>query len=322
MENPDPTHAIPATMSVMHPIIRAALDAGRGATTGSTLLRRGATRRDIERAVGAGELVRVRRNALVDGHRWREAKPWERHELRARAVVAALGGETPPALSHQSALAVRGVTLHGVDDRVHVACVGKGRGRTDAGLASHRPVAADLTVEHEGVLIVQPAVACLQVAIQFGGEAGLVSADDALRRQIISHDELDAAMTALRPGRWSREPARMLDLVDARSESAAESRTRWALRTLGFRMPTPQVVIHDADGDVVARVDFLYEDLKLIIEVDGMGKYATVEDLRAEKLREDRLRALGYHFVRLTWADLDDLRVLSAKVLRGVSLAA
>ena len=30
------------------------------------------------------------------------------------------------------------------------------------------------------------------------------------------------------------------------------------------------------------------------------------EILRQEKLREDRLRALGYEVVRLTWADLDD----------------
>lgn len=322
MDEPNPAPTIPDTMCDMHPIIRATLDGGRDITTGSTLLKRGASRRDIERAVGAGELVRVRRNALVDGRRWGEAKPWERHELRARAVLAALGGEPPLALTHHSALAVRGVTLHGVDDRVHVARVGEGRGRTDGGLASHRPVDATLTAEHEGVLTVLPAVACLQVATQFGGEAGLVSADDALRRRVVSRDDLDVAMTAMQPGRWSREPAKMLELADARIESAAESRTRWALRTLGFRMPTPQVAIHDAGGEFVARVDFLYEDIKLVIEVDGLGKYGTSAALHAEKLREDRLRALGYHVVRLTWADLGDLQVVRGKVLRGVSLAA
>lgn len=309
-------------MAAMHPIIRATVDGGRGATTGSKLLARGATRRDIERAVGAGDLVRVRRNALVDGHRWREAKPWERHELRARAVAGALGGEPPLALTHHSALAVWGIALYGVDERVHVARIGDGRGRTDAGLASHRPMAESLTVVREGLLTVRPAVACLQVATQFGGEAALVSADDALRREIVSREDLDDAMARVRPGRWSREPAKMLDLADPRIESAAESRARWAMRTLGFRMPTPQVVIHNDDGEFVARVDFLYEDMKLIIEVDGMTKYASPADLRAEKLREDRLRAMGYQFVRLTWADLGDLGVVSEKILRGVSLAA
>lgn len=306
----------------MHPIIRAVLDAGHGVTSGSRLLRRGATRRDVERAVGAGDVVRVRRNALVEGQLWREAAPWARHGLRARAVMAGMGGERTLALTHHSALAVRGIAVHGVDDRVHVARVGGGRGRTDSGLASHRPLGEDLTAEHDGVLTALPAVACLQVAAQFGGESALVSADDALHRGVLGREDLDAAMATLRPGRWSREPAKMLELADGRVESAAESRVRWALRTLGFRLPTPQVEIRDEKGRFVARVDFLYEDLGLAIEVDGMGKYDDIADVRAEKVREDRLRELGYRVVRLTWADLDDLQVVRRKVLRGVALAA
>lgn len=72
----------------------------------------------------------------------------------------------------------------------------------------------------------------------------------------------------------------------------------------------------------MARVDFLYEDMKLVIEVDGRKKYEKAQDVWDEKLREDRLRALGYVIVRLTWADLDDLAVVRGKVLRGVALAA
>ena len=306
----------------MHPIIRAALDAGRGTATGSDLLRRGASRRDVERAVGAGDLVRVRRNALVDGERWRETKPWHRHDLRARAVARALGNEPPLVLTHHSALAVRGIEVHGVDDRVHVARIGSGRGRTDTGLASHRPLDASLTATHQGLLTVTPAVACVQVASHFGGEAGLVSADHALHQEEMTRADLDGAMAALEPWRWSREPAKMLALADGSAESGAESRTRWALRTLGLRLPTPQVEIFDSRGDFVARVDFLYEDMKLVIEVDGRKKYEKAQDVWDEKLREDRLRALGYVIVRLTWADLDDLAVVRGKVLRGVALAA
>lgn len=306
----------------MHPIIRAALDAGRGTATGADLLRRGASRREVERAVGAGDLVRVRRNALVEGGLWREARPWDRHDLRARAVGRALGDTSPLVLTHHSALAVRGIDVHGVDDRVHVARIGEGRGRTDKGLASHRPLDESLTSTHEGLLTVTPAVACVQVASHFGGEAGLVSADDALHRGVMTRTDLDAAMAALRPQRWSREPAKMVALVDERTESAAESRTRWALQTLGFRMPTPQVEIFDDVGDLVARVDFLYEDMKLVIEIDGRKKYEKAHDLWNEKQREDRLRAMGYTVVRLTWADLDDLAIVRDKILRGVSLAA
>lgn len=309
-------------MAGMHPVIRAALDAGRGVTTGSELLRRGAGRRDVERAVGAGDVVRVRRNALVEGSLWTESKPWERHELRALAVAGALGSTPPLVLTHHSALAVRGIEVHGVDDRVHVARIGQGRGRTDAGLASHRPLAVALTSKHLDVLTVLPAVACVQVAALFGAEAGLVSADDALHRGLLTPQDLQAAMASLRPQRWSREPASMVALTDDRAESAAESRTRWALKTLGFRMPEPQVEILDERGEFVARVDFLYADIKLVIEVDGRLKYDTPQALWDEKLREDRLRELGYTIVRLTWADLDDPQVVQDKVLRGATRAA
>ena len=322
MENSAAPITIPVTMCVMHPIIRAALDEGRGTASGADLHRRGASRRDVERAIRAGDLVRVRRNALVEGELWRRLEPWDRHDLRARAMLRALGDEPPLVLTHHSALAVRGVDVHGVDDRVHVARVGAGRGRTDKGLASHRPLGASLTSVHQGLLTVTPAVACVQVAGQFGGEAGLVSADHALHRGVVTRADLDAAMAALRPGRWSREPAKMLALVDGRAESGAESRTRWALRTLGLRMPTPQVEIFDEAGEFVARVDFLYEDMKLVIEVDGRKKYKKPQDLWDEKVREDRLRALGHVVVRLTWADLEDLTVVRAKILRGLALAA
>ncbi|WP_109473765.1 hypothetical protein [Ornithinimicrobium cavernae] len=48
---------------------------------------------------------------------------------------------------------------------------------------------------------------------------------------------------------------------------------------------------------------------KVIVEFDGLVKYAGLDGRRAlaaEKMREDRLRRLGYAVVRLTWRDLDN----------------
>lgn len=58
-------------------------------------------------------------------------------------------------------------------------------------------------------------------------------------------------------------------------------------------------------GDLVAVTDFLFRDQWTVVEFDGALKYATTADLVAEKLREDRLRELGYEVVRVTWADLE-----------------
>jgi very-short-patch-repair endonuclease len=70
---------------------------------------------------------------------------------------------------------------------------------------------------------------------------------------------------------------------------------------------TPQVEIRDVQGRLLGRVDFLLKREQTIVEFDGLVKYAGAngrDALAAEKAREDRLRALGYEFVPLTWADL------------------
>lgn len=80
-----------------------------------------------------------------------------------------------------------------------------------------------------------------------------------------------------------------------------------------------------SDGEFRARVDLLIEELRLVIEFDGRAKYqrrtengrvTDADIVWSEKLREDRLRELGYEVVRLTWADLFGARrVLASKRL-------
>ena len=86
----------------------------------------------------------------------------------------------------------------------------------------------------------------------------------------------------------------------------------------------PQVEIRDPTGKVVARVDLLIRDTKVIIEFDGKLKYASGSGqvLWDEKVREDALRALGYVIVRLTWADIENPRRAMAKIYRALLIAA
>lgn len=305
-----------ATLCRMDPVIAHLLEAAHGATSATALVAAGVARRDVERAVGRGLLIRLRRNALVDGELWRTSAPWQRHSLRARAVAAGLTTDEgcPVTLTHHSALAVQGVSLHGVDDRVHLAWADGRRGRTSALVRVHRAVPTGFTTDVLGHACVTIAAGCVQVAAAFGAEAGLVSADDALHRRVMSRCQLEEALARLGVARASRAPGYMVALADARIESAAESRARWAFRVAGIQQPTPQVELRDEWGEVWARLDFLIEEFGVVIEIDGMGKYADVRDLRAEKLREDRLRELGYEVVRLTWADLGNPGVVRRKV--------
>ncbi|MGH3386580.1 MAG: hypothetical protein ACRDO1_18530 [Nocardioidaceae bacterium] len=77
-------------------------------------------------------------------------------------------------------------------------------------------------------------------------------------------------------------------------------------------MPEPQVDIHDANGHLIGRVDFLWRALRLIGEADGKTKYVdnldptTPRDERLwlERLRHDQLHDEDFDIVRWTHPDL------------------
>ncbi len=104
------------------------------------------------------------------------------------------------------------------------------------------------------------------------------------------------------------------------AESVGESRTRLVLHDLGMAHES-QVVIRDAFGVFVARVDFLVEGV--VLEFDGRLKYraAETEDGRSaeevvwlEKRREDAVRGRGYPVERVVWDDLDRPGRIGARI--------
>ena len=132
--------------------------------------------------------------------------------------------------------------------------------------------------------------------------------------------ELEKALDAVRTWPHASHAASMLRFADGRRESVGESRCGVALAIAGIDV-TPQVAIRDEHGDLVGRVDFLVTGTKVVVEFDGKVKYASGDRqvLWDEKRREDRLRALGYTVVRLTWADLERPGAVAAAVQRALA---
>jgi hypothetical protein len=98
---------------------------------------------------------------------------------------------------------------------------------------------------------------------------------------------------------------RLVDLARDGAESVLESISRVRLCKRGLPEPILQQEFHDQRG-FVGRVDMWWPQWRLIGEADGMGKYDDPQDLRREKIREDRLRALGLSVVRWTWNEIWD----------------
>jgi very-short-patch-repair endonuclease len=167
------------------------------------------------------------------------------------------------------------------------------------------------------------ATALVQLALDHGPVAGSVSADHALHGGLVTLDQLTDAASLVSSWPGSSRVRAMLGFVDGRSESVGETRCRIELMAHGIQL-VPQVPIREADGSMVGRVDFLVEGTRVVVEFDGKVKYATGDAnvLWDEKRREDRLRALGYVVVRITWADLERPGVAIAKVRRALAQAA
>ena len=108
----------------------------------------------------------------------------------------------------------------------------------------------------------------------------------------------------------------MLGMADGRAESPGETLVRRILVEGGIPV-TPQLTIHD--GPVSWRADLVVDGTRVLVEFDGLVKYGSSDDLIAEKRREDRLRALGFIVVRVTWADLRRPDHLVAEVRRAVA---
>jgi very-short-patch-repair endonuclease len=96
-------------------------------------------------------------------------------------------------------------------------------------------------------------------------------------------------------------------------ESELEARFLELLRRHGIPEPHRQVDL--GSGDMwIGRVDFLYPDRRLVIELDGAAWHTSLSDKRADAERERRLRERGWTVVRFTWSDVVDhpARVLAA----------
>jgi very-short-patch-repair endonuclease len=132
---------------------------------------------------------------------------------------------------------------------------------------------------------------------------GLVLVEAALRGDPAFAADLAHEQARRTPRRGAVVVRRVLAAADVRSESVLESRARVLWLSSALPPPIQQAVIRH-QGRFVARVDFLWEDARLVVEVDGMRKYDEPYALRDEKRRQNELVALGYTVLRFTWADI------------------
>ncbi|MET7282041.1 type IV toxin-antitoxin system AbiEi family antitoxin domain-containing protein [Kribbella sp. NPDC005582] len=271
----------------------------------------GYTPDQIRDRIRDGRWVRIRYGQYAEAVDLSHLAPWDQvllsHQRLVHAVMNSMGPDTV-AVSHQSALALHGVPLWGPDlTEVQVSRMDRHRGGRIAGVRHHRGrlTAADLTVV-SGLTVTTVPRALLEMACTTSFEAAVVSADAVRRHVAVSPGEWQRLQAAIEFWPGSPRARAALAFSDPLSESVGESRLRVLAQTHRLPAPVLQAEFADARG-FIGRVDFYFADYRTVVEFDGLLKYTgnTRERLIQEKLREDRLRALGLQIVRITWADLD-----------------
>ncbi len=285
----------------------------RGVALRRELLSAGYTPDDLGRSLRSGNIVRIRHGAYARRVLWDGLDEAGRHLLRARAELASL--HAPATLSHVSAAIALGLPVWGVEpEHVHVMRPLRSQSRHEGDVVHHNgQLPHEHVVEADGLRVTRPDCTVVDLARLGGFEPGVVAADAALHRGLVTPAALLTRANDLADWPGSRVVGRVVAFADSRSESAGESRTRVLFRVEGLPPPRLQVEIWQ-DGRLLGRGDFLDEESMTIVEFDGRMKYRlgestdprSLEDvLWAEKRREDDIRSLGYGFARVTWPDLD-----------------
>lgn len=154
-------------------------------------------------------------------------------------------------------------------------------------------------------------------------EAGLVAADDALHRRLVTPADLASAAQARGIAAGAQRVRQLVTRADADHESPGETLSAMRLCEAGIAVMAQFVVPGTArwtrDG-IGYRTDFRVVGTRVLVEFDGAGKYDEPGALWREKQREDRIRSLGWIVVRLVWSDLFHGRV-SAKVRAALAMA-
>lgn len=273
-----------------------------------------ADREALRRAVAAGVAVRPFSGMFMRASTWDVLKTSPR--VRWRYVQNTFLDEHPD----ETVCSFSAALDHGLWvskkylDTIHLVASGRSHGRCGTGI--HRHECPLNEIELNGTVkrttLERTVLDCSLVA---SFEDGLAIADSALRfckLDIQKYRDYVEALARCRSGALCAEM--VARYVDGASESGGESIVRGLIVALGYLPPTmlQAEFVDPIDGGAI-RADMYYElpnGLRLIIEVDGFGKYVGADGLGkemqrrlvAERQRESHITALGIPVMRVQFS--------------------
>jgi very-short-patch-repair endonuclease len=241
-------------------------------------------------ALGRGELAGPRFRRLFPDV-YVPAEPVVDLALRSRAAYVLV--EPYGVLAGYSAAELLGASCGPGNAPAEVLCP-RSRRRLPGLVVRTDALAADETVVRAGLRMTTPARTAFDLARWLPVTEGVTAVDALAHRFPFDLDEVRALRSRHLGAHGGRRVERVLSLVDRRSESPMESRTRVALVLGGL---FPQVQYRVQVGDLRVRLDLAFPEVLLAVEFDG-GHHRTAEQARRDLYREAALTAAGWKVLR------------------------
>lgn len=217
-------------------------------------------------------------------------------------------------MSHLSAAALLGI-VQPQAGKIHVT-VPPGRYPRRPGIAIHRRAltAHDVT-RREGIPITRAAATLIDIAAGKLSDAGLErSVNEADRLDLIDPERL---RTAAAPGKRRRGAPRLRKLLDRRTFALTDSELERRFLPIARRagLPEPET----GKRPCGFKVDFLWPDLRLIVETDGLRYHRTPVQQARDHKRDQRHLAGGYATLRFSHSQVYFEAADLERTLRDVS---
>lgn len=297
------------------------------------LERAGFSRTQLRNCIKFGLLMRLHHGVYLRADEWSAAKSWEQELLRLESHRLSTGGGS--LYSHLSAARLHSCWVYRGDGKVHLSKVhlsiayrsASGNFGPDVA-AHHRRIPAERICSVSGKQgnqfrvtdLMQTVVDCARL---LPAEEATAIGDSALR-QGLRREAAEQLLERTPRAHGTNRARQVIAALDARSESAGESRTRWLLTGWPIEQPELQLEIPTRSG--LFRADFGWRSLRLILEFDGKYKYfefdATAEVLYQERRRERALQEAGWQIFRIEWADLEKPAQLHRRLISAMDRAA
>jgi len=254
-----------------------------------------------------GVLVSIGRGIYVPAAVARQFASVPNGDHVLRAATALVHNGTGCTVSHQSAALLHNIALVG-EHTADVTITTPGdrrRGRRHGVHTYVNAVPASHVTHKFGLPVTTAARTVIDLAKSLTFAEGVVAADSALHQALTTAAELRHVASQCRLQRGGDRASRVANFADGLAESPLESLARVVFDEGGLPPPELQVPITSAENQFIGRVDFLWRPYRVVVEVDGAGKYDADPRLaRKELWRDKALRRAGYEVLHFNWSEI------------------